>query len=172
MELNVRRARQEDIPRLLALLTQVDMVHHRGRPDLFNGPAVKYGAQELGALLADGERPVFVCENENGLVLGHLFCEHRQITGSAVMTDVKTLYIDDICVDEACRGQGVGKTLYRFAERYAAENGFYNITLNVWCCNPGALRFYEAMGMRPQKIGMETVLPGREAPDAVTDQKG
>lgn len=33
----VRRARTEDIPSILELLLQVDMVHHNGRPDLFKG---------------------------------------------------------------------------------------------------------------------------------------
>ena len=78
------------------------------------------------------------------------------------LTDVKTLYIDDICVDSACRGQGVGRALYERCVAYARENGFYNLTLNVWTCNPGALRFYEAMGLAPQKIGMELVLENGE----------
>lgn len=82
----VRRAEIKDIPRILELLVQVDMVHHNGRPDIFKGPATKYNAKEL-----------------------------EQI-------------------------------------------GFYNVTLNVWSCNPGAIKFYEAMGLVPQKIGMELVL--------------
>ena len=41
MAYSIRRAAQTDIPRLLELLTQVDMVHHQGRPDLFRGPATK-----------------------------------------------------------------------------------------------------------------------------------
>jgi hypothetical protein len=32
------------------------------------------------------------------------------------------------------------------------------VTLNVWSCNPAALRFYEARGLTPQKVGMEQVL--------------
>jgi len=41
---------------------------------------------------------------------------------------------------------------------FARREGFYNVTLNVWSCNPGAQAFYEAMGMKPYKIGMEQVL--------------
>lgn len=155
---NVRRAVKEDIPRILELLIQVDMVHHRGRPDLFKGPATKYNAQELEEILADDMTPVFVCTDEQGKVNGHAFCIHKQILGDHVLTDIRTLYIDDICVDEACRGQGVGKALYEHVLAYAKAEGFYNITLNVWSCNPGAQRFYEAMGLVPQKIGMEKIL--------------
>jgi ribosomal protein S18 acetylase RimI-like enzyme len=155
---SVRRAVKEDIPRLLELLVQVDMVHHNGRPDLFNGPATKYSADELEEILADDKTPVFVCVDEEDRVMGHMFCEYQQSGSTPVQTDIRTLYIDDICVDEAARGRGVGRTLYNFATEFAKKEGFYNITLNVWCCNPGAMEFYKSMGMEPYKIGMEHIL--------------
>ncbi|MCR4887371.1 MAG: GNAT family N-acetyltransferase [Clostridiales bacterium] len=158
MAYSIRRAARADIPRLLELLTQVDMVHHRVRPDLFRGPATKYSAAELEHLLRDDAHAVFVCTEEDGRVLGHAFFEFRQITDSAVLAPVRTLYIDDICVDEACRGRGAGKALYRAALALARETGCHNVTLNVWAFNESALRFYESCGMKPQKIGMETVL--------------
>ncbi len=154
----VRRANKNDIPRILELLVQVDMVHHNGRPDIFKGPVTKYNAAELEEIIADDETPVFVFADENDKVLGHAFCIHKQELNNNVLTDIKTLYIDDICVDENARGKHVGKTLYESVIEYAKENGFYNVTLNVWSCNPGALKFYEAMGLKPQKIGMEKIL--------------
>lgn len=154
----VRRAVKEDIPRILELLVQVDMVHHTGRPDLFKGPATKYNAAELEKILMDDRTPVFVCVDDGGRVIGHAFCVHEQIVGDSVRTDVRTLYIDDICVDEACRGQGAGRALFEYVLAYAHEQGFYNITLNVWSCNQEAMRFYEKMGLKPQKTGMEMIL--------------
>ena len=154
----VRRARKEDIARILELLIQVDMVHHNGRPDLFKGPATKYGADELEEIIKNDGTPVFVCVNEEGTVMGHAFCMHKQITDDRVLTDVRTLYIDDICVDEAFRGHGVGRALYDHVIEYAGSLDFYNVTLNVWSCNPGAVKFYETMGLKPQKIGMEKLL--------------
>lgn len=154
----VRPATGEDIPAILDLLIQVDMVHHNGRPDIFKGPATKYNAAELEKIINDDKTPVFVCVNDEEKILGHAFCVHKQVLGDAVLTDIKTLYIDDICVDEAARGQKVGKTLYEYVKKYAADQGFYNITLNVWSCNPGAVKFYEAMGLKPQKICMEELV--------------
>lgn len=156
--LSVRRACKKDIPRILDLLVQVDMVHHTGRPDLFKGPATKYNAEELSAIIKDDTTPVFVCVDEKDIPLGHAFCIHQQIRDNHVLTDVKTLYIDDICVDEKERGRHIGKTLYDYVAAYAKEQGFYNITLNVWTCNEAAMKFYQAMGLQPQKIGMEKVL--------------
>ena len=155
---SVRKATEKDIPKILELLVQVDMVHHLGRPDIFKGPATKYDAEELKVILQDDKTPVFVCVDENDVPLGHAFCVHKQELGSSVLTDIKTLYIDDICVDSAARGKHVGKTLYDHVIAYAREQGCYNVTLNVWMCNPGAMKFYEAMGLVPQRICMEKVL--------------
>ncbi len=154
----IRRAEERDIPALLRLLVQVDMVHHRLRPDLFRGPATKYDADELHALLGDGDRPVFVCVGEDGGVLGYAFCILRRYEAHPVMTDILTLYIDDLCVDEAVRGQHVGRNLFEFVTGYARERGCYNVTLNVWSANVDAMRFYERCGLVPQKIGMEMIL--------------
>ncbi|MBR3631176.1 MAG: GNAT family N-acetyltransferase [Oscillospiraceae bacterium] len=158
MEFKVRRAAERDIPQILNLLLQVDMVHHLGRPDLFRGPATKYNAEELSALIRDENTPVFVCVNANDIPVGHAFCFHKEQKGDAVLTDMKTLYIDDICVDEAMRGKHVGTLLYQKVTEYAKSQGYYNITLNVWSCNPGAMRFYEAMGLLPRKTEMEQIL--------------
>ena len=154
----VRKAEQKDIPGILALLVQVDMVHHIGRPDLFKGPATKYNAEELEQIINCGTTPVFVCVDEDGNVTGHAFCIFKQVLNDSVLTDIKTLYVDDICVDENMRGRHIGTMLFDHVRRFAKENGFYNITLNVWNCNPGAMKFYESLGMLPQKTGMEMIL--------------
>ena len=155
---NVRRAVDADVPKIMDLLIQVDMVHHNGRPDIFNGPATKYTEEQLKNIIADDLTPVFVCVDDDNIPMGHAFCIHKQIIGDNVLTDIKTLYIDDICVDEAARGRHVGKALYDYVIDYAKNAGYYNVTLNVWACNPGAMKFYESMGLKVQKIGMEKVL--------------
>lgn len=157
MPISVRRAAEADIPALMALLVQVNMVHHNGRPDLFRGPTTKYTAEELSAILADDSTPVFVCVDETGRVLGHGFCM-LQHSGGQLMQEHDTLYIDDICVDESARGRGAGRALCEHILAFARENNCYNVTLNVWTCNPGAMRFYEKLGLRPYKVGMETIL--------------
>lgn len=154
----IRKAQIKDIPEILELLVQVDMVHHNGRPDIFKGPATKYNEEQLKSVLACENTPVFVYTDENDIVLGHVFCVSKQIKNNDLLTDIKTLYIDDLCVDENARGNYIGKALYDYVISYAKERGYYNVTLNVWTCNTSALKFYEKMGMKPQKIGMEIIL--------------
>ena len=156
--LTIRRAEDRDIPGIMRLLVQVDMVHHGIRPDLFKGPATKYTEEELQAIFRNEKTPVFVCADEKGQVLGHCFCCFKQHMDHNVLTDVKTLYIDDLCVDEAHRGQHIGKALYDFALDFARASGCYNVTLNVWAGNDSAKSFYERQGMTFQKYEMETIL--------------
>ena len=154
----VRRAEERDIPALGRLLLQVAQVHADGRPDLFMSGGTKYTDDELVGILADEGRPVFVAVDDADEVLGYGFCVCEDYAGDTVRTPIRTLYIDDICVDEAARGRHVGTAVYEHIIDYAREQGFYNVTLNVWSCNPGAQRFYESLGMKPFKIGMEQVL--------------
>ena len=153
----IRLATEKDIPKIEELLSQVDLVHHNGRPDIFK-IGRKYSDSELKELLKDTGRPILVSVDENDEVMGYCFCIYQQHINNSVLTDIKTLYIDDLCVDEKLRGKHIGKELYESAVKLAKENGCYNLTLNVWSCNPSAMRFYEAQGLVPQKIGMEKIL--------------
>ena len=140
-----------------SLLSQVLMVHAEGRPDLFRAGTRKYTDEELLSIFSDDTHPVFVAV-DGGCVLGHAFCEVQDFRGSNNMQPYLSIYIDDICVDEKSRGQHVGTALYQHVLAYARELGCYDVTLNVWTCNPGAQRFYEAMGMTPLKTCLEQVL--------------
>ena len=153
----IRRAEEKDIPKIGDLLSQVDLVHYIGRPDIFK-IGRKYTDEQLEELLIDETRPILVCTDDDDVVMGYCFCIYQQHVDNTVLTDIKTLYIDDLCVDETRRGQHVGKQLYEAAVQLAKENGCYNLTLNVWSCNPSAMNFYQAMGLVPQKVGMERII--------------
>ena len=156
-DIEIRRAEENDIPVLDKLLYEVHKVHSDVRPDIFKSGAKKYTDDELKQIIADETTPVFVAQ-KNGVVLGYAFCIYKQHVNDNNMTDLKTLYIDDLCVDESARGLHIGKDLYEFVLDYAKDQGCYNVTLNVWADNVNAVRFYEKIGMRVQKIGMEKIL--------------
>ena len=155
--MDIRFAEKQDVAGILALLKQVGAVHHEGRPDLFRTGAQKYGASQVLAMLESKDSPIFVAVEEEK-VLGYCFCQMQSHPQDPVLCDVLSLYIDDLCVDENCRKKGVGKALYEAVSRYAKMRKCYNITLNVWACNASAMAFYEKMGLKPQKIGLETIL--------------
>ena len=137
--INIRRAEEIDIPRVKDLLLQVLNVHYEGRKDIFKKGTTKYTDAELIDIFKDDSRPVFVAVNDN-------------------MHDMKTLYIDDLCVDESVRHQHIGTRLYEHVLDFAKCNGCYRVTLNVWSFNDKAISFYNKCGMEPLKVTMEKVL--------------
>ena len=155
----IRKAAKEDILRIIELLHQVNMVHHVIRPDLFKPHTTKYNEQELEAMLDEDSKPIFVFDD--GMVLGYAFCQVSEVKNNQLLEDIKTLYIDDICVDENARGKHVGKALYEHVLEYARSIGCNNITLNVWEGNEPAQRFYRNMGMQVQKTTMEIILKSK-----------
>ena len=156
--MNIRRAVLLDMPGINKLLNQVLMVHHNGRPDLFKANVKKYTDEELAEIILDDQKPIIVAVDDSDEVLGYAFCVYQQHINDNILTDVRTLYIDDLCVDEDKRGLHIGKQLYDYVVDFAKKNDFYNLTLNVWSCNENAMKFYQACGLVPQKVGMEKIL--------------
>ena len=151
----IRRAVLDDISGIDKLLYQVQHIHHVGWPDLFKHGAKKYTDEELAVIIADDMRPIFVGVDENNTVLGYAFCVFELREENTSVTALKTLYIDDLCVDETCRGQNIGTELCEYVRRFAKEQNCDNITLNVWAINPKAYKFYEKCGFEPLKTYME-----------------
>lgn len=156
--MKIRRAEEKDIERIHALLLQVCLVHHNGRPDLFRYGARKYTDEQLKEIIKDEERPILVAVDEQDSVLGYAFCMFQQHPDDNILTDIRTLYLDDLCVDETLRGQHIGCFLYQAVLDFAKEHHCYNVTLNVWSCNENAMGFYEACGLKPYKVGMEQII--------------
>lgn len=155
--MEIRFANRSDIPGITALLLQVGEVHHQIRPDIFRSGALKYDEDALPELLKDEKRPVFVAA-EADFVVGYCFCAIRDYRGSGVSTDRMEIYIDDLCVDEGHRGQGVASALYAHVCEYAKGLGCAFITLNVWCGNETAMAFYQKSGLTPRNMTMEMKL--------------
>ncbi|MFR8547076.1 MAG: N-acetyltransferase family protein [Lachnospiraceae bacterium] len=157
MNMTIRKADEKDFDKISKLLYQVQKVHSDARPDLFRQGAKKYDDNDLKDILEDGQKEIFVATDEQDSVVGYAFCI-IELIDSSIQRKRKTLYIDDLCVDETVRGQHIGMALYDYVLEFAREIGCYNVTLNVWADNKDAVHFYEKIGMHIQKIGMEKIL--------------
>ena len=156
--MNIRRADERDVAGINKLLYQVHRIHAEGRPDIFRLGNKKYNDDELRAIISNDTTPIFVAVNEEEKVLGYAFCIYQETKGNPSLCDRKTVYIDDLCVDATERGQHIGTALYDYVKEQAKSEGCVAVTLNVWCLNEGAMRFYEKCGMKPLKVVMEDVL--------------
>lgn len=156
--MKIRKAQTKDIPQIMKLLFQVNLIHHNGRPDIFKYGTEKYNETQLKEIFSEEATPVFVAVNDNDEVLGYAFCIIQQHKNDNILTDIKTLYLDDLCVDEESRGLHIGTTLLNYVFDYAKQINCYNVTLNVWSLNQDALNFYTHKGMKPLKTYMEKIL--------------
>ena len=154
----IRRANTKDLERVNDLLHQVLEVHALGRPDIFISGSKKYTDEELLSIFENDLTPVFVAEDSVDGVVGYAFCIIKETLGSHILQNRRELYIDDLCVDEKCRGKHIGTVLFRFVEDFAKAEGFDAVTLNVWTLNESAIKFYEKCGFTPLKTVMEKPL--------------
>ncbi|MBQ3277080.1 MAG: GNAT family N-acetyltransferase [Oscillospiraceae bacterium] len=158
----IRKAEEKDTDDVLRLLSQVLELHAAIRPDIFVPGTTKYSREELAVIFADENRPVYVAADGEDRVLGYAFCVLREPPRHVNMVPFRTLYIDDLCVDETARGKHMGSALFEHVKKEAARLGCYEVTLNVWEGNDSALAFYRKKGMRPKEYQMEYILDQSE----------
>ncbi len=155
--MQIRIAVENDIPNINKLLYESSAVHSKNRPDIFKAGSKQYTDEQLKEIVTDTNRPIFVAE-ENGEILGYAFCIFQKYTNDPFFTNVKTMRIEDICVEARYRRRRIGTALFEFVVSFAKTLGCYNVTLNAWACNQAALKFFDSCGLRLQKIGLETIL--------------
>lgn len=153
----IRRAEIKDVDALIELLQQVLNLHQRIRPDIFKSGVTKYTKDELINLIQDEKMLIYVYE-ENEEILGHLFCFEEEYPETNNLKAYHSLFIDDLCVKEKARHQGIGTKLFNYIKRYAMENKIDNITLNVYQDKIDAINFYQKMGMKIKKCIYELKL--------------
>jgi len=156
--MKIRNAQPKDSEKIINLLQQVLDLHAKIRPDIFIPGTTKYTPEELTGILNNEEKPVYVAVDDNDSVLGYAFCQIKEQPFSTNMIPFKSMFIDDLCVDSACRGQHIGEQLFDYVKAQAKKIGCYEVTLNVWAGNTGAERFYEKMGMKTKERMMEYIL--------------
>ena len=156
--MNIRRANEKDIPRLIELLGQVLQIHADIRPDIFIAGTTKYTNEELLEMIKDDTNPIYVAADENDVCMGYAFCRLREQLFSNNMVPFTSLFIDDLCVDALTRGQHIGEALFEHVKSEAKRLGCYEVTLNVWAGNTSAEKFYEKMGLKTKERQMEHIL--------------
>ena len=156
--MNIRKASTKDIPRIKELLQQVLEIHANIRPDIFIPGTAKYTEKELENILSDENRPIYVATSEEDTCIGYAFCILKNQHFSNNMVPFKSLFIDDLCVDQNTRGQHIGEKLIEHVKEEAKKMDCYEVTLNVWAGNTSAEKFYEKMGFQTKERQLEYIL--------------
>ncbi len=156
--MTIRKATENDIPKIIGLLGQVLQIHADIRPDIFIPGTTKYTNEELSQMLKDETNPIYIAADENDVCAGYAFCQLREQPFSNNMVQFKSLFIDDLCVDKNTRGQHIGEKLFEHVKSEAKKMGCYEVTLNVWAGNTPAEKFYEKMGLKTKERQLEYIL--------------
>lgn len=154
----IRRAKAKDIDRMIDLLQQVLEIHAEIRPDIFISGSTKYKRDELVEMIQDEQKPIYVATDDGDNLIGYAFCQIKDYPASNNTHPFRSLYIDDLCVDETCRGQHIGEALFEHMKAEAKRLDCYEVGLNVWAGNTKAEKFYEKMGMKPRSTQMEYII--------------
>ncbi|MCL2446487.1 MAG: GNAT family N-acetyltransferase [Oscillospiraceae bacterium] len=174
MSLTIRLARAEDYEDVARLQRQVAQLHHDWRPDIYR-PAQKYDQTRYEELLANPDTPILVAEKgEKDMFCSDLERTQRsdgappQVAGyvllrvitpqNPVQVQRSFMHIDDLCVDETCRRQGVGEALMCAVMELARERELDAVELGVWECNEAARAFYKQLGFVVKTRSMEMKL--------------
>lgn len=156
MSLTVRFAREGDEETIASLLVDIHTLHAKGRPDLFGKGHAKFDAEAVRRMFHSDDQPFFVADDGEDVV-GYAICKKIR-NQNPVQGDYTTLYLDDLNVDERARRRGVGSALLDACRAYAKASGCYNLTLNVWAFNEGAIAFYQKNGFACQRMIMEELI--------------
>ena len=145
----IRLATQADIPAIQPLLHQVIELHHKAKPEIFKKETAEGTIAKLRACFENENSRIYVATEEHGKVVGFAICQYRKIKDNPFIENIKYCYLDDLCVDEKYRNQGIGTRLCNYIKQDAKRNGCNALRLNVWALNKEALHFYEKQGLSP-----------------------
>ncbi len=156
--LSFRKADVTDCERIFDLLEQIADLHYAGRPDIFVCGRRKYDFKDFAAILSDPSKPIYVALSDKDFLVAYAFCIIKISEEKGILREQKTLFVDDFCVDENWRRQGIGESLFEFLKGEASALGISSVQLNVWEFNQSAFEFYEKLGFKTQSRKMELIL--------------
>ena len=150
----VRRARENELERVNELRMQVNALHVAGKPEVFKPGFPEELRNYIYAIHKDPEQFITVAVKD-GTICGFAVLHHINRPENPFMKERDFLDIDEFCVDEAFRRQGIASEMIAFIREFAKEKGFHRIELNMWEFNQDALAFYEAAGFQTFRRYME-----------------
>ena len=155
--MEIRFAKEDELERINDLRKQVNDIHVAGKPDVFKPGFGEELQEHIKDIWNDHEQEVVVAD-EDGVLCGFAVLHHINKPENPYMKERDFLDIDEFCVDENHRRQGVATKLVSFIKDYAKEKGFQRLELNMWEFNKDALAFYESVGFETFRRYMEIML--------------
>lgn len=140
IDFQLRAAEPRDVPAIVGLISELAAFEHLSH-------LLRLTPETLAPHLF-GERPVVEAVVADALIEG----DRRVVAFALYFTNFSTflaqpgLYLEDLYVQPACRGAGIGKALLSHLGALAVARGYGRFEWSVLDWNENAIRFYEKMG--------------------------
>lgn len=144
----IREANKNDVDsNLLKLYIEGFNMHYSQRKDIFSNKEIEELKNNLINLLENLNEIIFVID-KNDDIIGYAALQFKDKT-------TKSIWIDEIIIDNNYRNNGYGKDLINEIFKFAKENDCQRIELNCWSFNADALKFYDKLGFKQQRVILE-----------------
>lgn len=156
----IKEATKNDLEKIILLLQQVSELHYINRADIFKRKSKNDMKEYAIENLENSEKKIIVATDETLRIYGILIYKVKEVKCHVNLKPSKTLWIEELCVDEKYRENGIGKMLMLEAQKTAKKLNCKRIELNCWEFNETAIKFYEEIGMETQRRIMEKKVGG------------
>ena len=144
-------ARPDDREAVNLLAKQVHAMHVAWRPDIYEMVDEMY--PEVRFQDAMKQRQLYVAKLD-GTVVGYVLLKIRDYDWPGVVRR-KVMVVDEFCVHESCRGNGIGKRMMEEALALAKAFRCTDMQLGVYPQNDDAVGFYQKCGFTIRSIDMQ-----------------
>lgn len=158
--MEIREAKIEDLEQIISIQEQISRIHYENRPDIFKYKSKIEIENVTIDTINDKDKKCIIATDDTLKIYGLLICKIKYIKEHINLKDARTLWIEDIGVDEKYRKKGIGKQLLKEAEKIAKKLKCKRIELNCWNFNKDAINFYKSIGMNTQRKIMEKEIGG------------
>ena len=150
----IRFAKEDELDRINVLRKQVNDLHVEGKPDVFKPGFNEELQNYVYYIFKDPEQKIVVADKD-GEICGFAILHHIYKPENPFMKVRDYLDIDEFCVDEKHRREGIATAMVEFIKNFAIDQGYHRLELNMWEFNQDALAFYEAAGFETFRRYME-----------------
>ena len=144
-------AQKSDIEAVNAMAAQVHAMHVAWRPDIYEMVPQLYSPERFEEAVT--ARQLYVAKID-AMAVGYVLVKIRSYDWPGVVPR-KVMLIDEFCVHEGCRGQGIGKDMMADIHALARAFGCTDLQLGVYPQNDDAVGFYQKCGFTIRSIDMQ-----------------
>lgn len=144
-------ARKADFDAVNAMAAQVHAMHVAWRPDIYEMVEQLYPLERFEEVIR--QRQLYVAKI-NGITVGYVLLKTRNYDWPGVVRR-KVMMIEELCVEESVRNQGIGKQMMQEVRALAKAFRCTDLQLGVYPQNDEAVAFYQKCGFTIRSIDMQ-----------------